>query len=141
MDIGESVAIGFIQEMDKKCPFKPAKVEACDMDTENIASDDRDSAGSIQQNSGGTLGKNLQSGSIGKKGTVNSKCKPKQYKSQPKDTERNDGGKVTVGGKEWKFTVAAHHLIPGEASLADSSLYKQYMLKGGKVKPKNADIT
>src|SRR5690606_27083773 len=47
-----------------------------------------------------------------------------------------DGKVVTLAGKDFDATVAAHHLIPGNAALKESKLFKseKYLWKDGKAK-------
>lgn len=47
-----------------------------------------------------------------------------------------DAKKVTLNGKEFNAAVAAHHLIPGNASLKNSELFlsEEYLWKDGKAK-------
>jgi hypothetical protein len=49
------------------------------------------------------------------------------------DSKMDPSLSVTVQGKDYPFKVAAHHLIPGDAALANSELYKGYMIEGAQV--------
>jgi hypothetical protein len=138
--IGEVIAIGIAKDIDEECPFQLPDPKAVKEEGENIAKDDRPGAAGIQRSSGGTLGKNLTNASQGAKGTVNELFAASPAEPDPaQDTRRSDAGKVRVKGdaNEYPFTVAAHHLIPGNASLAKSRLYEKYMKKGGKVKTRS----
>ena len=136
MDIGEKVKIELQKDVDDECPFKVPDPPKAKVQKENIAKDDLPRVARIQANNGGTLGKNLTAASNGAAGTVNDFHAAPKAKEQPaRDTKRNNGGRVKVKGddNDYPFGVAAHHLIPGEASLAKSMLYKNYMKKNGKI--------
>lgn len=132
------------KELAKKCPFKFAVVKDLSEEEENVKNDDRDSAKFIQENSGGTLGKNLTNASHGKAGTINKLYPANKTTGEPAVDTKRAGIKVKVketadiAAKQFPFTVAAHHLIPGNASLAAKAcnLYK-YMVKGKTVKSKS----
>ena len=122
------------QEIKEKCPFK-LEVEAVNDDIEeSIIDDDRDSNAVYkeQKNNGGTLGDNLISGGQGTKGsTLNPPSK-----AEPEHRQDKHGGfavrvKASNNIKEDTFPIvnAAHHIIPGNASLKASKL-KDYMTKG-----------
>lgn len=135
--IGESISIALAKEIADECPFELPEPKAVDEEGENIAKDDRVSVAAIQRNSGGTLGRNLTNASHGAANTVNALFPASPVDAEPaEDTKRNDGGRIKVEGdtNDYPFTVAAHHLVPGEASLVKSDLYKMYMKKGGSVK-------
>ena len=134
-DIGELVAVALIKDIDAECPFTLTDPKKPKIEKEHAPKDDTPGAARIQVNNGGTLGKNLTNASNGAADTVNDLFPAdKPSKDPPKDTKRNDGGMVNVSGddKPRKFTLAAHHLIPGEASLTKSKLFEQYMVEGGK---------
>jgi hypothetical protein len=143
MEIGEMVAVGFLQQqLDEECPFSDDTSGPSAEDSEDIADDDRDEVLSQQANDGGVLGKNLISASPGKAGTVGGpiEFKPPEYDEEPDDTKRPSGAAVMafVPGADdiddgtYPFLVAAHHLIPGEAALAPSEL-TSYMKKGSSI--------
>lgn len=142
MEMGESIKKatgGLEKEIEKKCPFgKEVVAGVDDEEDEKIAWDDRKSVQAEQANNGGTLGENLLEASPGKKGTVGGPHPPPELdKQQRKDTLRA-GIWVRVRGTKdidtnyFSFTLAAHHLIPGEAALATSAL-KNYMTQGKSV--------
>jgi len=140
MDIGESIAVEIATDIAEQCPFKTADPPSVTEEPENIAKDDLPSVAGVQRNSGGTLGKNLTNASNGAAGTVNDLFPAAAPSAQPaRDTKRDNGGRVKVAGDtaDYPFTVAAHHLIPGEASLARSRLYQKYMTKGGTIKTRS----
>ena len=118
----------------------------------------------VQENEGGTLGKNLISGEIGQKGTFLTHTIRRERNGDLIDDINEPDGRYftedTFGGEfprkdtssgfvgivveeEWKkihgpllaypYTVAAHHLIPGNESLARSALWN-YMNKTGRVR-------
>ncbi len=139
MEALESIEVAFIQDVEEKCPFKES-AEAVEVELEDIKKDDLPSVQEIQDNNGGTLGRNLENASNGKAGTVNAICAAPTPTAVPRvDTRHNSGGEVNVkkDQKDYRYSVAAHHLIPGEASLAPSRLYKKYMVEGGKVTTKS----
>ncbi|HWV15378.1 MAG TPA: AHH domain-containing protein [Cellvibrio sp.] len=139
MELGELVAIGFINEEMLKCPFLQSQEEvATQEEPEGIKDDDMDAAQREQENNGGTLGENLSDGKPGAKGTVGGPYPPDGYlvTEKARDSKPDRGGVyVKVAGAEefdddiYPFIMAAHHLIPGEASLAPSKL-KKFMVKG-----------
>jgi len=140
MELGELVAVAFINEEMLKCPFSEPKeaAAATEEEPEGVKNDDRDAAQREQENNGGTLGENLNGGKPGAKGTVGGPYAPDGYlvEEQAVDSKPDRGGSYVkvLGADEYEddvypFIVAAHHLIPGEASLAPSAL-KPFMTKG-----------
>lgn len=131
--IGEAIAKAGMGSVGK-CPFKtPAPPKDPKPQDEHYAWDDRLKLAGPQANSGGKLGSNCKKGSPGSKGTWNVLGgNPDRYTAKQVDTARNRGGKVKVRNKLFPYTVAAHHLIPGNASLFDSEFFKSYMKKDGK---------
>jgi len=140
-EIGETVSLKALEdEIKLECPFKLNVVGVDEVEDESIANDDLDE----QENNGGTLGRNLSEGSPGKAGTWIGEP-PEKYTAFRVDTRRmgvkvNVPGTVTVEDGVYGFTVAAHHLIPGEASLAPS-LLKPLMTKGSSVDVETEDGT
>jgi hypothetical protein len=140
--LGEAIAAsGLDDKIEKPCPFKePPPPEDPEPEDENYAYDDRITMATAQANSGGTLGGNLEKdpGSPGTGGTWNvlGGDPPRTHQKQV-DTARPESGKkppmVKVRGKLYPYTVAAHHLIPGNASLYESDLFNSYMKRGGKM--------
>lgn len=133
MDMGEAAMIGMLEEKAEKCPFTATKPPVVNkVEPEGPADDDTDGVQSIQANSGGVLGENLVDASPGAPGTTN-KLFPcgKLIPNHPIDTNRNNGGRVRVQDDTnlYPYTVAAHHLIPGNGSLTKSEVYN-YMVKG-----------
>jgi hypothetical protein len=143
-EIAEAVAFSTMDDEVVECPFKlPPKGKNPDPDSEDYAEDDKLSVAKAAVNSGGVLGENLENGRPGTEGKYNhigvAGLTPSR-KEEQKDTARDPSSpKVQVDGKEYPYTVAAHHLIPGNASLYESSLFKRYMQQGGtaEVKTKN----
>jgi hypothetical protein len=124
MEVMEPIAAalgGLEEEIDKECPFKEVPEGVAEIEGENVANDDL----ATQENDGGKLGRNLLGGSFGTKGTWSGD--PPKYQALRVDTRRR-GVRVEVPGAGgvadgvYGFTVAAHHLIPGDASLAPSLL-------------------
>ena len=139
--LGEMVEVALATELSVECPFtSPADPEISE-EKESVAKDDLDSVAEPQANDGGILGRNLKNASNGEAKFVNQLCPaPLPDKNPPIDTRRGGGGKISVKGDssgEYPYTVAAHHLIPGEASLVKSRLYKKYMVKNGKIKTRS----
>jgi hypothetical protein len=139
-ELAERIAIGKLtqQMADEKCPFKLDVESVGDPEGEDINYDDEDSAKvkKTQKNNGGVLGENLVNKSNGAKGTVGGPCGPPDAKAAPRPDEKR---KVLVPGAAgietgvFPFTAAAHHLIPGNASLENSTIVK-YMKRGCKVR-------
>jgi hypothetical protein len=131
MDIGESIGIALIQQLTAECPFKSETPEDVSIEEEDVIEDDRDEAADLQDNNGGVLGRNLINSSPGKEGTVNNFYPSANKAPEPRvDSKTQPGLKVTLQGKPYDYKVAAHHLIPGDASLANSDVYNDYMCKG-----------
>jgi hypothetical protein len=135
MDFGES-AFGVVASIGQvKCPFKMTGPEVAKIEPENPPNDDKPAARRVQENNGGTLGDNLGKVSPdcdGAKGTVNDvKRPPKRRKADPKNEKLK--AKVKTDGKTYPVKVAAHHLIPGNASLKNAKTLQKFMTKGKKV--------
>lgn len=141
MQVGEKIAVGGLaKEFEEECPYiyEVAK-EVSEEEDENVADDDLEVAAEEQKNNGGTLGGNIINASTGKKGTCEGPYPADDwvYQEDQWDTSRaNVWVKVPKSSrrreKKYPFTVAAHHLIPGNASLRDSEL-KKYMTDGEKI--------
>lgn len=132
--VGEAVGFAIITDLIVECPFQTPEPPAVKVEAENVAKDDKGQP----PNDGGVLGKNIVSGSPGAGGTWNPLgADPPKYQWNQIDTGRT-GDKVTVRNDAgtYDFTVAAHHLLPGNASLYASDLFKKFMKKGGQVKVK-----
>lgn len=135
--VGEAVSVMIIKIAEEKCPWKQPDADDVEVKDENPMKDDRDSVAKLQGNNGGILGQNLINASSGKRSTINSICPPPSPAKQEGriDTRRTRGSEkiyVSADGKKYPYTVAAHHLIPGKASLAPSDVYN-YMEAGKKV--------
>jgi hypothetical protein len=140
MEVGEPACPPeVLAAFSESCPFK-SEAKGVSDEPESPADDDLDEVQQLQENSGGVLGKNLEEPSPGAAGTINQEFPaPDVTKDQDLavDTRRRNGGMVRTGygddrAVEYPYAVAAHHLIPGKASLARSQLFKKYMVKGGK---------
>jgi hypothetical protein len=133
MEIGEAVNLDVLEASFKDdCPFKDDLIGVGEVEEEDVADDDLDE----QENSGGVLGRNLIGGKPGKDGTWTGDPPP-TVTALRIDTRRTHikvkvPGTATVKESVYGFTVAAHHLIPGEASLAPSTL-KKFMTQGESV--------
>lgn len=135
MDIGEQIAVGGLaEEVTTECPFKEEVLGVDSEEQENIKKDGLDSVQAEQDNDGGILGRNLTNASNGKEGTVGGPCPPPDARKVERCDTKRKGVRVMVPCTDaipegiYGFTVAAHHLIPGEASLEPSAL-KPYMTR------------
>ena len=136
--IGEALTFALVSDPITDCPFQEPNPPSVQPEKEDIHGDDRTSVQETQENDGGVLGKNLVAGSPGKGGTWNALgAEPPRYQADQVDTKRSKGtSKIRVRGDasgEYPYTVAAHHLIPGNAALYESDLFQKYMEKGGKI--------
>jgi hypothetical protein len=136
--VGELVTASLIQEFAVACPFKetgsgPAK------DGENIGDDDKDEVQAAQDNDGGVLGQNLSAGNPGV--ADGGPFPPTDFllRQPANDSHRGRETRLYIPAYRdskagtFPFTVAAHHIIPGNASLYKSKLF-DYMQDGGKLK-------
>lgn len=145
MELFESVvAPGFLKEIEEKCPFQYGTPPPMDEDPEHIPDDDRIAVQVMQENDGGKLGKNLVKGIPGASNTWQTAFPPMDYKEAQEDSKHppaggnKDSERIIVEGEGCYYTVAAHHLIPGNASLYNSeSKIKQYMIKNEPVEVKS----
>jgi hypothetical protein len=109
-----------------------------EVEKEDAEWDDTTGAEEIQHNNGGTLGRNLGNASEGKEGTINDFYRyPGALEADPRDDSSTSSPaklmRVLDETDEFPYHVAAHHLIPGEASLAPSELYTHYMVKDASI--------
>ncbi|CAD5370991.1 conserved hypothetical protein [Rubrivivax sp. A210] len=145
--LGEAVKAAGISTLSRKCPFDEAEPpDDPRPEDEEFAWDDSVTMAAAQDNSASKLGNNLEGGSPGSDGSWNVLGgDPPRYKAPQVDTKRDPSKpKVEVDGVDYPFTVAAHHIIPGNASLYESQLFKSYMKKGGKMQvtqPKKKTFT
>jgi len=141
MQIGEEISDSLEKEYELKCPFNEDIPGGPEAGPEDISKDDRESAEEAQKNDGGKLGTNLMEG---KKGKADGGPYPPDdhlVKIKPCDTKREGRNpKIQIFGHrdakegDFPFVVAAHHLIPGNASLKRAKKLVKFMKKGGKVK-------
>lgn len=129
MDFGELVTSASLdQEMSTKCPFSEAGQANLKKSAESIADDDLDSVQELQKNDGGVLGENLSAGNNGVADGGPFPPDDFRFAQPPIDTYRGRMSRVYVDGYrdakggDFPFSVAAHHVIPGNASLYRSSL-------------------
>jgi hypothetical protein len=138
MEIGEPISTPSLeQEWKEKCPFEDKPENAPQLAEEDVANDDEDL--SPRANDGGTLGTNLKAG---KKGDADGGPYPPDdylWKELPNDTFRGRKSALrmtayrnAVAG-DYPYTVAAHHLIPGNASLKKCKQLVNYMTDGSSV--------
>nr|MBK7069173.1 hypothetical protein [Deltaproteobacteria bacterium] len=127
MEIGESVATGGLSaELKEKCPFKRLGAAGGDEADELLEDDDRDEIQAEQSNDGGLLGRHLASGSAGIAGVESVPFPPGDYCvkiPRPEEVTVPVPGTSKLEWKSYPVTLAAHHLIPGNASLGRSALY------------------
>jgi hypothetical protein len=142
METLESIATGGLEdELEAECPFSDESPGVTKTQKEHIKKDDLDSVQKQQHNNGGVLGRNLLKPSNGMASTVGGPHPPPDPVIQERNDTRRKGIKVKVPGtdkypeKVYGFTLAAHHLIPGEASLGRSALIK-LMTQGESVQVK-----
>jgi hypothetical protein len=142
VEIGEPISTpSVLQEFEAKCPFTMDMESGPANAPEEIPDDDKDSVQALQANSGGILGDNLTAGT---KGVADGGPFPADdfvWRQPANDSKR---GRKTLlrldaymdaQGGDFPFTVAAHHLIPGNASLYDESVgLVNFMKDGGKIK-------
>ncbi|RKH07415.1 hypothetical protein D7V97_21360 [Corallococcus sp. CA053C] len=140
METLEKIVMAMAEEVKAKCPFQEdsAAVASLEEEPESIEDDDQDAVVEMQANNGGVLGDNLANASPGKAGTVGGPCPPPEMKKERQEDTDRTGVMVYVPGADGvedqglPFTVAAHHVIPGNAALKRSQLY-DFMRKGGTV--------
>lgn len=145
MQVGESIAIGMLSEENAaSCPYSDPTLGVGEKEGEDIAKDELDSVQDKQDNDGGVLGRNLVEGLPGKSGTVGGPCPPPDATPCAREDTRRAGVRVSVPGTDsipdgvYGYTVAAHHLIPGEAALEPSEL-KPFMTEGDSVQVQTKD--
>jgi hypothetical protein len=136
MQLGELVATpSLLQELENQCPFKDEFPDAPKLADENVADDDL----SAQANDGGILGDNL---SAGKPGIADGgPYPPTDYLYRQPANDSNRGRKTHLSlpafkdaeAGDYPYTVAAHHLIPGNAALKKTKLLVEFMKDGGNV--------
>lgn len=133
--LGEAVGVALLTDATEKCPFKTPQPPSMTKENEDPEKDDTPAVEDAQDNDGGKLGRNVVSGSSGTEGTWNELgAEPPVYKMPREDTRRtNIKATVKADGKDYPFTVAAHHCIPGEASLHPSLLFEKFMEKDGEM--------
>jgi hypothetical protein len=137
MEIGEIAHGELASQIKDECPFSDSNAGVDDLEDENTAKDDMQG----EESSGGLLGKNLLEGTHGTAGTWSGT--PPKNRGLRVDTRRT-GVRVSVPGTGsipsgvYGFSVAAHHLIPGEASLSASRL-KSFMVQGESVEVQTSD--
>jgi hypothetical protein len=145
MEMGEQIAVGGLEsEIASECPFKESALGADSIEPENVRKDDVDAAQEQQDNDGGILGRNLANASNGAENTVGGPYPPPEAEKVERRDTRRKGIRVKVPATDaipegiYGFTVAAHHLIPGEASLEPSPL-KPFMTQGESVDVETKD--
>jgi hypothetical protein len=142
MEIGELVAPPSLsQEFSEKCPFKQELEDGPAKADEDLSNDDLEGQQGPQANDGGILGQNLEAGKLGVADGGPFPADDFAHRQPANDTNR--GRKTRLRLAEYKdanagdfpLTVAAHHLIPGNASLYKAAVQLVDFLKdGGKVR-------
>jgi hypothetical protein len=140
MQIGELVtAPSLAQEMAAKCPFRDEEGTGPANAPEDIADDDKAAVQGKQSNDGGLLGQNLEAGRAGQADGGPFPADDFVYRQPANDSKR---GRLTrlrmlayrdAAAGDFPISVAAHHLIPGNASLYSSELVN-YMEDGKSVR-------
>lgn len=146
--VGEPIAKDkLVKEFKAKCPFSEDDTKGGpEASEEDLEDDDLEKVKGAQRNKGGTLGTNLIDG---KKGSADGGPYPPTeflFEQEPDDTKRGDRKRKIgiesedIEAGEYPFAVAAHHLIPGNASgIAKGSANKErtklfyFMEKNGEV--------
>src|SRR5580765_4510957 len=142
----EQIAMETFGDTEVECPFKDDGKDVNE-EEENITNDDRDAVVAPQSNDGGILGGNLEAGRhSAEAGTFNDLPQPAPANKDvdawrhrpvvlvPFTSELTD--EYGPGGHIQPYNSSAHHLIPGNAALAHSDLFKMYMKKGGSAQVK-----
>src|SRR6266550_3988904 len=117
--IGELFSPAVLANMKNKCPFQPNDKTGRKKEDENIADDDLDNVQELQTNDGGTLGKNVQVGAPGDADSGEYLPDNYVFTQEQDDSEHSRRMKLQMKGYRdatagnFPFTVAAHHLIPG----------------------------
>lgn len=137
---GELFSASVLTDLESKCPFGTKKDSGPKRSDENIPDDDKDSVQEIQDNNGGTLGDNVEKGMPGVADGGPEPPTRYLFKQAADDSRRGQRRRLRL--KEFgdaksgyfPFTVAAHHLIPGNAALYNSEVgLINFMEDGGKV--------
>lgn len=144
----ESISMGTFGDTEVKCPFKDEdgddSVRAAP--NEDIEKDDRDAVVKAQANDGGKLGGNLDAGrhsadtdtfndipSAAPAWTETDAWRGRTCLAVPFTGHfSSPGTQLTFEQMMQPYHSSAHHVIPGNASLYASPLFKRYMEKGGK---------
>jgi len=139
-DVGELISQAQLDEIEEKCHFKEDKKAGPKREPENIGNDDEDSVQAIQKNDGGTLGVNVKAGDPGVADGGPYPPGDFLYKHEAQDSYRGRKTRLRLEAYEeadagdFPFTVAAHHLIPGKASLYNEEVgLVNYLEEGGEV--------
>lgn len=142
MEMKELISLPDLEEeLAEHCPFKEPKVKTPARASEDIGNDDRDSVEARQANDGGVLGENLlaRAPGVGAGGPF----PPDDFLFTQRANDSQRGKRRMLRMEAYKdakagdfpFTVAAHHLIPGNASLYKAAVkLVNFMDDGGKIK-------
>jgi hypothetical protein len=143
MELAETIAASLAQELAAKCPFEEDAPDAPEKQAESCGDDDKDSVQAQQANDGGVLGANLLEGKAGV--ADGGPFPPTDFLYRQPANDTNRGRKTRLRMKAYKLaqegdfplTVAAHHLIPGNAALKRVAKLSSFMEKGGTVEATN----
>lgn len=133
MEMGElaAFAASLDEEFNADCPFADDKPGGNQAGKEHIEDDDRDDVEEMQKNDGGKLGQNLGQAEPGDAEGGPFPSDDFLISEKPNDSRRGRKSKVEIkqfkdaSGGDFPFTVAAHHLLPGNAAgLTEESKYK-----------------
>jgi hypothetical protein len=132
MQVGELISKAHLREIERQCYFAVPKQTTKKRSPEDIFRDDKadKSIQERQANNGGTLGTNVKDGKPGEADTGPYDPKDYLFKQEPNDSNRGRRSKLCLEAFEdqnieegdFPFTVAAHHLIPGNASLENDEV-------------------
>src|SRR5918996_3845447 len=138
-ELGEIISLPELKaEFKENCPFKQEAKKGNKHKDENIADDDEDDVQGLQENDGGILGQNLENKKPGE-GTEGP-FPPDDYLYEQKANDSKRGARTLIRLDEYRdakegdfpFTVAAHHLIPGNASLYNEDVKLINYMEDGK---------
>ena len=142
MEMKELISLPELKaEFKKNCPFKEPKVTTPAKADEDVGFDDDDAVEARQANNGGVLGENLLSRGAGVGSGGPFPPDDFLFTQRANDSQRGKRRMLRMetykdaAAGDFPFTVAAHHLIPGNASLYKKGVkLVNYMEDGGKIK-------
>lgn len=127
--LGEMIAVGIVDEKKVDCPFHEKKHE-CSPDATNV----------YREGNAATLGDNLHDGKqdssstvVRPKGTPDHKYRRNAEVPDPDKESEEDREVSILGGDDdciYPVAFAAHHLIPGRASIGKAKALHKFIRKG-----------